>query len=228
MEFKDLLNPQFYIDNGGLWLVLFIVFAETGLFAGFFLPGDSLLFVSGIFSDQLIKSIGIDLKSDFLHVFLLSSMVAISGIIGNVVGYWFGKKSGPLLYKRKDSFFFKKKYLYKAHDFYEERGGSTIIIARFLPIIRTFAPIVAGIVQMDRKKFMFYNIIGSIAWAFSLIFAGFYLNAFMVKRYDFHLEKHLEIIILIIVLITTAPVLWKLFFAKPKSVPQKGVDNKPE
>src|SRR5690606_10017685 len=104
--------------------------------------------------DQLIKSIGIDLKSDFLHVFLLSSMVAISGIIGNVVGYWFGKKSGPLLYKRKDSFFFKKKYLYKAHDFYEERGGSTIIIARFLPIIRTFAPIVAGIVQMDRKKFM--------------------------------------------------------------------------
>lgn len=219
MEFKDLLNPQFYIDNGGLWLVLFIVFAETGLFAGFFLPGDSLLFVSGIYSDQLVKSIGIDLNSDFLHVFLLSTMVALAGIIGNMVGYWFGKKSGPSLYKRNDSFFFKKKYLYKAHDFYEERGGSTIIIARFLPIIRTFAPIVAGIVQMDRKKFMFFNIVGSIAWAFSLIFAGFYLNQFLVSKYDFHLEKHLEIIILIIVLITTAPVIYKLFFnkAKPKA-----------
>lgn len=217
MEFKDLLNPQFYIDNGGLWLVLFIVFAETGLFAGFFLPGDSLLFVSGIYGNQLMESIGINLDSDFLHVFILASFISLAGIIGNMFGYWFGAKSGPTLYKRKDSMFFKKKYLYKAHDFYEERGGSTIIIARFLPIIRTFAPIVAGIVQMDKKKFMFYNIVGSVAWAFSLIFAGFYLNAFLVKKYDFHLEKHLEIIILIIVLITTAPVIYKLFFNKGKS-----------
>lgn len=227
MEFKDLLNPQFYIDNGGLWLVLFIVFAETGLFAGFFLPGDSLLFVSGIYSNQLINSIGIDLGSSFLHVLMLASMISITGIIGNMVGYWFGAKSGPALYKRKDSFFFKKKYLYKAHDFYEERGGSTIIIARFLPIIRTFAPIVAGIVKMDWKKFMFYNIVGSIAWGFSLIFAGHYLNEFLVNKYDFHLEKHLEIIILIIVLITTAPVIYKLFFnkEKPKEIDQTPIDQ---
>jgi membrane-associated protein len=227
MEFKDLLNPQFYIDNGGLWLVLFIVFAETGLFAGFFLPGDSLLFVSGIYSNQLINSIGIDLGSSFLHVLMLASMITIAGIIGNMVGYWFGAKSGPALYKRKDSFFFKKKYLYKAHDFYEERGGSTIIIARFLPIIRTFAPIVAGIVKMDWKKFMFYNIVGSIAWGFSLIFAGHYLNEFLVNKYDFHLEKHLEIIILIIVLITTAPVIYKLFFnkEKPKEIDQTPIDQ---
>lgn len=227
MEFKDLLNPQFYIDNGGLWLVLFIVFAETGLFAGFFLPGDSLLFVSGIYSNQLINSIGIDLGSSFLHVLMLASMITIAGIIGNMVGYWFGAKSGPALYKRKDSFFFKKKYLYKAHDFYEERGGSTIIIARFLPIIRTFAPIVAGIVKMDWKKFMFYNIVGSIAWGFSLIFAGHYLNEFLVNKYDFHLEKHLEIIILILVLITTAPVIYKLFFnkEKPKEIDQTPIDQ---
>lgn len=227
MEFKDLLNPQFYIDNGGLWLVLFIVFAETGLFAGFFLPGDSLLFVSGIYSNQLINSIGIDLGSSFLHVLMLASMISITGIIGNMVGYWFGAKSGPALYKRKDSFFFKKKYLYKAHDFYEERGGSTIIIARFLPIIRTFAPIVAGIVKMDWKKFMFYNIVGSIAWGFSLIFAGHYLNEFLVNKYDFHLEKHLEIIILIIILITTAPVIYKLFFnkEKPKEIDQTPIDQ---
>lgn len=227
MEFKDLLNPQFYIDNGGLWLVLFIVFAETGLFAGFFLPGDSLLFVSGIYSNQLINSIGIDLGSSFLHVLMLASMISITGIIGNMVGYWFGAKSGPALYKRKDSFFFKKKYLYKAHDFYEERGGSTIIIARFLPIIRTFAPIVAGIVKMDWKKFMFYNIVGSIAWGFSLIFAGHYLNEFLVNKYDFHLEKHLEIIILILILITTAPVIYKLFFnkEKPKEIDQTPIDQ---
>ena len=94
MEFKDLLNPQFYIDNGGLWLVLFIVFAETGLFAGFFLPGDSLLFVSGIFSDKLIKSIGIDLGSNFLHVFMLSSMVAIAGIIGIGLVLYSGNAKG--------------------------------------------------------------------------------------------------------------------------------------
>ncbi len=214
MEFKDLLNPQFYIDMGGLWMVLFIVFAETGLFAGFFLPGDSLLFVSGIFSVKLMRSIGLDMGNNFLDVFMLSSLVAVAGILGNMVGFWFGKKSGPMLYKKKDSFFFKQKYLQKAHDFYEEKGGFTIVIARFLPIIRTFAPIVAGIVKMDWKKFMMYNVIGSIAWAFSIIFAGFYLNEFLVNKYDFHLEKHLEIIVLILVVITTGPVIYKMFFAK--------------
>ena len=195
-------------------MVLFIVFAETGLFAGFFLPGDSLLFVSGIFSVKLMRSIGLDMGNNFLDVFMLSSLVAVAGILGNMVGFWFGKKSGPMLYKRKDSFFFKQKYLQKAHDFYEEKGGFTIVIARFLPIIRTFAPIVAGIVKMDWKKFMMYNVIGSVAWAFSIIFAGFYLNEFLVNKYDFHLEKHLEIIVLILVVITTGPVIYKMFFAK--------------
>ena len=113
--FRDLLNPDFYINNGGLWLVLFIVFAETGLFAGFFLPGDTLLFVAGIFSEKLItQGLGIDLGSEFLHLVMLALMIAASGILGNEVGYWFGKKSGPALYSRKDSFFFKKKYLEKA------------------------------------------------------------------------------------------------------------------
>lgn len=211
---RDLLNPQFYIDLGGLWMVLFIIFAETGLFAGFFLPGDSLLFVSGIYSINLMRSIGLDMGNNFLDVFLLSSMVSGAGILGNIVGFWFGKKSGPMLYKRKDSFFFKQKYLQKAHDFYEEKGGFTIVIARFLPIIRTFAPIVAGIVKMDWKKFMFYNVLGSVAWAFSIIFAGFYLNEFLAKNYNFHLEKHLEAIVVILILITTAPVIYKMFFSK--------------
>lgn len=223
--FRDLLNPDFYINNGGLWLVLFIVFAETGLFAGFFLPGDTLLFVAGIFSEKLItQGLGIDLGSELVHLIMLALMIAASGIIGNEVGYWFGKKSGPALYSRKDSFFFKKKYLQKAHDFYEEKGAGTIVLARFLPIVRTFAPIVAGIVQMDKKRFTLFNIIGSFAWAFSLLFIGHYLNSIMKNRFGIDLIEHLEIIIIGIVVITTAPVLYKLFFAKDK-VKQKPTEE---
>lgn len=220
ITFRDLLNPEFYIQYGGLWLFLFIVFAETGLFAGFFLPGDTLLFVGGIYSSELmIKGLGVDLRSDFLHLLVLTLMVIVCGVIGNAVGYWFGKKSGPTLYSRRDTFFFKKKYLQKAHDFYEENGAGTIVIARFLPIIRTFAPIVAGIVGMDRKKFMFYNIVGCIAWSFSMLFAGHYLYKLILTRLNVDLKEHLEIIILGIVLITTAPVIYKLFFARKKIMP---------
>ncbi len=219
LEFNwhDLINPEFYIVYGGLWLFLFIVFAETGLFAGFFLPGDSLLFVAGIYSYELIsKGLGINLGSDLLHLLLLTGLVIVAGVAGNSVGYWFGKKSGPALYHRKDSFFFKKKYLNKAHDFYEENGAGTIVVARFLPIIRTFAPIVAGIVQMDRKKFVFYNIVGCIAWSITMLFAGHYLYKLILERYDFDLKKHLEVIVLGIIVVTTLPVIWKLFFHKKK------------
>lgn len=215
ITFKDLINPEFYILYGGIWLFLFIVYAETGLFAGFFLPGDSLLFVAGIYSSELItKGLGINVGSDFLHLLMLSLMVIVSGIAGNATGYWFGRKSGPSLYKRKDSFFFKKKYLQKAHDFYEKNGAGTIVIARFLPIIRTFAPIVAGIVEMDRKKFTFYNILGCIAWSFTMLFAGHYLYKLILDEWDIDLKQHLEIIVLGIVFVTTAPVLWKLFVSK--------------
>lgn len=218
ITFRDLLNPQFYIENGGLWVVLFIVFAETGLFAGFFLPGDSLLFVSGIFSNPLItEGLKIDLGSEFLNLLLLITLIALAGIIGNEVGYWFGKKSGPTLFKRKDSFFFKRKYLMQAHDFFEKKGGSTIIISRFLPIIRTFTPIVAGIVGMSQKKFRLYSIIGSFTWAASMCIAGHYLNKILMSQFGFDLQKHLEIVVLGIVLVTTVPVIMKMFFGKKKS-----------
>jgi membrane-associated protein len=217
ITFRDLLNPEFYIVNGGLWLFLFIVFAETGLFAGFFLPGDSLLFVAGIYSNELItKGLGIDIQSDFLHLLILAALVVVAGVVGNSVGYWFGKKSGPTLYKRKDSFFFKKRYLQQAHDFYESNGAGTIVIARFLPIIRTFAPIVAGIVEMDKKKFHFYNVVGCIAWAFTMLFAGHYLYKIVLEKFNFDLKEHLEVIIIGIVVVTTAPVIYKIFFAKKK------------
>ncbi len=212
---KDLLNPEFYINNGGLWLMLFIVFAETGLMLGFFLPGDSLLFVAGIYSKMLISSfIPGGTGSDFIDLLILILLVSACGIIGNMAGYWFGKKSGPFLYTRKDTFFFKRKHLLRAKDFYDKHGGQAIVFARFLPIIRTFAPIVAGVVQMDRKKFMYYNIVGCVAWVASMLLAGHYLDKLFIQKFNFDLKKHLEVIVIGIILITTLPVIYKLFFGK--------------
>lgn len=209
LHWTDLLQPQWYINHGGLFLLLFVVFAETGLFAGFFLPGDSLLFVAGIYSNKLAQWL-YDWNNDFMNLTMIVILVTISGILGNIVGYWFGKKSGPALYKRQDSFFFKQRYLRQASDFYEENGGFTIIVARFVPFVRTFAPIVAGIVKMDYAKFMWYNIVGCIAWSFSMIGAGHYLHKFFLSHYQFDLTEHLEIIVLGIVFITTLPVFIKV------------------
>jgi len=215
ISFKDLINPEFYINNGGLWVLLFIVFAETGLMVGFFLPGDSLLFVAGIYSQKLVdKLIPGGSGSDIVDLSILLVLISACGILGNMAGYWFGKKSGPFLFHRKDTFFFKKRHLYDAKAFYDKHGGQAIVFARFLPIIRTFAPIVAGIVQMDKKKFIYYNIIGSVSWVFTMLVAGHYLDKFFLNKFGFDLKKHLEIIVIAIVLVTTLPVLYKLFFGK--------------
>ena len=220
-DWKNLIDPLFYIEFSisgikvGLWLVLFIVFAETGLFAGFFLPGDSLLFLSGIYSRELIENFMV-IDSDLMNVILLSTMVAIAGIIGNMVGYWFGSKSGYYLYNKQDSFWFKKKYLVQSKDFFEKHGGRAIILARFLPIFRTFAPIVAGIVMMEKKKFMLYNVASSFLWSFSLIFAGHYLYGFLLAEYNIDLKQHIEMIVIILVVITIVPVILK--FSKKSKV----------
>lgn len=212
---KDLLNPEFYINNGGIWMILFIVFAETGLMVGFFLPGDTLLFVAGIYSKMLLNSlIPGGTGSDFFDLMILFFLISICGIIGNMVGYWFGKKGGPYLFERKDTFLFKRKHLLQAREFYDKHGGQAIVFARFLPIIRTFAPIIAGIVQMDRKKFMFYNIVGCLAWVFTMLFAGHYLDKFFIREFNFDLKEHLEVIVIGIVVITTFPVIYKLFFGR--------------
>ncbi|MGO4904503.1 DedA family protein [Flavobacterium sp. W20_MBD1_R3] len=220
-DWKNLIDPLFYIHfdiNGiklGIYIVLFIVFAETGLFAGFFLPGDSLLFLAGIYSRELIENI-LFIENDFINVVLLSTLVALSGILGNVVGYWFGSKSGYYLYNKQDSFWFKRKYLVQSKDFFEKYGGKAIIFARFLPILRTFAPIVAGIVSMDKKKFMTYNILSSFIWSFTLIFAGHYLYGFLLDNYQIDLKEHIEVIVLILVGITVLPVIYK--FSKKSKV----------
>ncbi len=215
-SWKDLLNPEFYIKMGGFWLILFIVFAETGLFVGFFLPGDSLLFVSGIYAVDIIRETFGSTGSDLLDTTILASAVSLAAIIGNEIGYWFGIKAGPALYKREDSFLFKKKYLFQAHDFFEQHGALAVIMARFLPIVRTFTPIIAGIVKMDKKRFLVDNIIGAVLWSFSLIFAGHYLDALFKNQFDIDLKSHLEMIIIIIVLITTLPIIIKFFFGGKK------------
>jgi membrane-associated protein len=151
-----------------------------------------------------------------MNVVLLSILVAFAGIIGNMIGYWFGAKSGYYLYKKEDSFWFKKKYLIQSKDFFERYGGKAIIFARFLPVFRTFAPIVAGIVTMDKKKFMFYNIVSSVLWSFSLIFAGHYLYGLFLEKFQIDLKHHIEYIVIVIVLISTVPVLFKLLKKNPK------------
>jgi len=212
--YRDLLTPMFYIINGGLWLLLLIIFAETGLFVGFFFPGDSLLFVAGIYSHELVE--GFTTHHPLLDLLFLTAMIVIAGILGNSLGYYFGKKIGPAMFNWSDRFLFRKKYLVQANDFYEKNGGAAIIYARFVPIVRTFAPIIAGIVNMDKKKFSYYNIIGCVAWVISMIFGGHYLQRFFEVKFHFNLKKHLELIVLGIVLITTVPIIVKVFFGKKK------------
>ena len=215
-HWSQLLQPQFYIEHGGLWLILFVVFAETGLFVGFFLPGDSLLFVAGIYSSNLANEF-IPTGNEYLDLLMLMLLISAAGIAGNTVGYWFGRKVGPAMYNWKENILFKRKYLEQAHEFYEKHGGGAIIIARFIPIVRTFAPIVAGIVSMDKKKFVFCNIVGCVAWVFSMLFAGHFLQKWILKEFGFDLKDHLEVIVIGIVLVTTAPVLIKLFSGKKKN-----------
>jgi membrane-associated protein len=213
IRWHDLINPQFYIEWGGLWVLLFVIFAETGLFAGFFFPGDSLLFVAGIYSDSLAKQVFYS-GNGLIDLFILWVLISIAGILGNYVGYWFGRKSGPYLYERKDTFLYKKKYLVQATEFYQRYGGWAVVAARFVPIIRTFAPIVAGIVNMDKKKFTYFNIIGCLSWVAAMLLAGHFLNQWVMTEFGVDLKDHLELIVILIVLVSTTPILFKFFFRK--------------
>ena len=204
---------EWIIHNGGLYVLLFVVFAETGLFVGFFLPGDSLLFAAGIYLEEL--------SSELFgwHYMFVIILVVVASILGNMVGYWFGRKTGPLLYERKETWLFRRKHLMRAKDFYDHYGKGTIFLAKFLPIIRTFAPIVAGIVKMHWPTFLLYNVLGSIAWVFSMMLGGHFLQTWVQNEFGFSLKDHIEGITLAIVLVTTLPVLYKLFFGKKAVVP---------
>ena len=192
--FKQLTDPESIINYGGLALLLFVVFAETGLLIGFFLPGDSLIFISGMICVSKPELLGVNLA-----VLILS--LAGAAIIGNITGYWFGYRVGPPLFERKDSIIFKKRYLKATQNFYNRYGGKTLILGRFLPIIRTFAPILAGVIRIDFKKFMMYNIIGAFAWIGILASVGYFLGT-----YDW-VQKNIGYIVIGLIIVTTIPVI---------------------
>jgi len=175
-----------------------IVFAETGLLVGFFLPGDSLLFTSGF-----LASLGV------MDVRVLLLSLSIAAVAGDQVGFVIGRKAGQALYRREDSRFFKRRHLIAAHEFYEKYGGKTIFLARFVPIIRTFAPTVAGAAQMDYRKFVFFNIAGGITWVFSMVGGGFLLGQSFPG-----LKKHIELVILGIIFVSVLPIAWEMWKAR--------------
>jgi len=197
-EFWDnlikLTDAQQIIHKGGFYLIMFVVFAETGLFFGFFLPGDYLLFLAGMF-----------VATGRLDVGILTMILGliIAAFTGNLVGYWFGFRTGPLLYKRSDSFFFKKKYLKAAEVYYKKQGAFALILGRFVPIVRTFAPIFAGVVKLDYKKFIFLNLSGAILWITSLTLIGYFLG----KQFESEIENYLGYIIIGFIVVTTVPLI---------------------
>lgn len=181
-------SPRDLIAWGGYVALVAIVFSETGLLVGFFLPGDSLLVTAGLFAA----------KGD-LHVVTLIVLLSIAAIVGDTVGYWFGAKTGPPLFSRPNSRFFKRDHLLKAHAFYEKHGGKTIVIARFMPLIRTFAPIVAGVAGMNYFRFVVYNVCGGIGWVVSMVLLGYGLGQ-RIPNIDQHIEKVIVIVVFLSIL----------------------------
>lgn len=195
------LDPVVIIKALGLFGVLFIVFAESGLFFGFFLPGDSLLFTAGFLASQ-----------NFLDISFLAVGAFLCAVLGDSVGYWFGKKIGPKIFNKEDSFFFHKKHIVEAQNFYNKYGNKTIFLARFVPVVRTFAPIVAGVGQMKYKNFIAYNLVGGFVWSFLLVFSGYFLGEIIPG-----VDKYLLPIILVIIVISFLPIMFEVIKSKKKS-----------
>jgi membrane-associated protein len=186
------IDPEKLLKEGGFYVVMFVIFAETGLFFGFFLPGDYLLFLAGMF----VATGKLD-----VNIYLLILGLIVSAVCGNFTGYWFGKKTGPVLYHRKDTFFFKKRYLKAAELYYNKQGAFALIMGRFVPIVRTFAPIFAGVVKLDFKRFALYNICGAFLWITSLTLLGYFLG----KKFEKEINDYLLYIIIGFITITSLP-----------------------
>ena len=207
---KDLLNPKIIIETllvkGGIFVYLgliFIVFAETGLAVGFFLPGDSLLVVAGLFA-----------ATGKLNLAALLSTLFVAAVVGDGVGYYTGARLGPRIFKREKSLLFRPSHLLKAQAFYEKYGGKTIIIARFIPIVRTFAPIVAGAAKMPYRKFVLYNVAGGFLWVFSMILAGYFLGSLLKSKFGVDLDEHIEWVVIIVVALSLIPPLIEFIKAR--------------
>jgi membrane-associated protein len=193
--FHQIYDVQGLIQWGGLLGLVLIVFAETGLLIGFFLPGDSLLVTAGIFCTSSNP-----LGRPLLSLLWVNILVSLAAIVGDTVGYWIGAKSGPRLFNREDSLFFSKKHLMRTKAFYDRHGGKTIIIARFMPIVRTFAPVVAGMGQMNYKRFLTYNVFGGIFWVGSMTLTGYGLATAWPE-----VTKHIEKLIIVIIFLSLLP-----------------------
>jgi membrane-associated protein len=187
--FENVYNVQRLIEIGGLAGMFVVVFAETGLLIGFFLPGDSLLVAAGLFAAR-----------GNLNIVWLNLALMVAAIAGDATGYWIGYRAGKAIYDRPDSFLFRRKHLMAAHEFYEKHGGKTIIIARFMPIIRTFAPVVAGAGTMSYPRFASYNVIGGILWVASMTLTGYFLGQAIPD-----LEEHIHFVVAIVIFLSLLP-----------------------
>lgn len=192
-DLLSILDPLAIIKAFGLIGVLSIVFAESGLFFGFFFPGDSLLFTAGFLASQNLFNINILVWGAF-----------VCAVLGDSVGYWFGKKVGPKIFTKDDSFFFHKKHIERAQKFYDKYGNKTIFLARFVPIVRTFAPIVAGVGNMKYKNFITYNIVGGFIWSFGIVYAGYFLGQIIPD-----VDKYILPIIILIIILSVLPILFE-------------------
>lgn len=200
-QLRDLLNPKIIIDTllakGGLFVyvgLFAIVFAETGLALGFFLPGDSLLVVAG-----LVAATG------KLNVALLIGLLFVAAVVGDAVGYYTGARLGPRLFKKKKSLLFRPSHLQKAHSFYEKYGGKTIVIARFVPIVRTFAPIVAGAAEMPYRRFVLFNVAGGFLWVTTMVLGGYFLGSVLKSKFGIDLDEHIEWVVIVVVALSLIP-----------------------
>jgi len=185
-------DPRALVAWGGYVGLTFIIFAETGLLVGFFLPGDSLLVTAGLLASQTQRF--------DLNVYLLGLLLSVASIAGNSLGYYIGVITGPRLFRRENSLLFNRKHLERAHAFYERHGGKTIILARFMPIVRTFVPVVAGMGQMQYRRYTIYNVVGGLAWIWSMLFVGYFLG-----RYIPGIGDHIELVILVVIFLSILP-----------------------
>lgn len=201
----ELLNPKVLIDTLLGWLggfvyfgLFFIVFAETGLAVGFFLPGDSLLVVSGLMARTL---------PDKLNIFLVLTAFLAGSIIGDSVGYWTGRTMGKRLFNREKSFIFKPSRVEKAKKFFEKHGAKTIVLARFVPIVRTFAPMVVGATEMPYSRFLPFSILGGVLWIGSMVLAGYFLGTVIENAFNIKLEEHIEKVVIVVILLSIVPMI---------------------
>ncbi len=194
----ELLYGPYLIKTFGYLGITLVIYAESGLLVGFFLPGDSLLFTAGFLASQ-----------GYLHIALLIALTFTAAVLGDSTGYWFGKKIGPKIFTKEDSFFFRKSHIEKSKAFFQTHGKKTIILARFVPIVRTFAPILAGVGEMDYRTFIAYNLVGGALWTIGITAAGYFLGRLIPD-----VDKYLLPIIGLIVLLSLLPA-WKHLRARP-------------